>query len=70
MGSAGAARVHLASERLDPGEVTEVAIAFTAEGDGTRVTLRHRGFARIAGDVGCEVGYAAGWRELLGRYQD
>jgi uncharacterized protein YndB with AHSA1/START domain len=53
-----------------PGEVTEVMITFTAEDGGTRVTLRHRGFAQIASDVGCEVGYEAGWRELLGWYRE
>jgi uncharacterized protein YndB with AHSA1/START domain len=53
-----------------PGEVTEVEITFAAEESGTRVTLRHRGFARILSEVGCEVGYAAGWRELLGWYQE
>lgn len=58
-----------------PGEVTEVMITFTAEAEadgagGTRVTLRHHGFARIVSQVGCEVGYAAGWQELLGWYRD
>ena len=53
-----------------PGEVTEVVVTFAAEDGGTRVTLRHRGFARITSDVGCEVGYAAGWRELLGWYRE
>jgi uncharacterized protein YndB with AHSA1/START domain len=53
-----------------PGEVTEVAITFVAEDGGTRVTLRHRGFARIVSEVGCEVGYAAGWRELLGWFEE
>jgi uncharacterized protein YndB with AHSA1/START domain len=53
-----------------PGEVTEVLVTFAPEAGGTRVTLRHRGFARIVSDVGCEVGYAAGWRELLGWYRE
>jgi uncharacterized protein YndB with AHSA1/START domain len=56
-----------------PGEITEVTITFAAESGGaggTRVTLRHRGFAQIVSQVGCEVGYAAGWRELLGWYRD
>jgi uncharacterized protein YndB with AHSA1/START domain len=53
-----------------PGEVTEVMVTFAAEDGGTRVTLRHRGFARIVSEVGCEVGYAAGWRELLGWYRE
>ena len=53
-----------------PGEITEVVVRFAPQADQTRVTLRHRGFARIASDVGCEVGYAAGWRELLGWYRE
>jgi uncharacterized protein YndB with AHSA1/START domain len=53
-----------------PGEVTEVMVTFVGEDVGTRVTLRHRGFARIVSNVGCEVGYAAGWRELLGWYRE
>ena len=53
-----------------PGEVTEVAITFAPEDGGTRVTLRHRGFAQITSEVGCEVGYAAGWRELLDWYRE
>jgi uncharacterized protein YndB with AHSA1/START domain len=53
-----------------PGEVTEVMVTFAAEDGGTRVTLRHRGFARIVSEVGCEVGYGAGWRELLGWYRE
>ena len=53
-----------------PDEVTEVTITFTAAPGGTRVTLRHRGFARVVSEIGCEVGYAAGWRELLGWYRD
>jgi uncharacterized protein YndB with AHSA1/START domain len=53
-----------------PEEVTEVTVTFAPEDGATRVTLRHRGFVRIAGDVGCEVGYAAGWRELLGWFRD
>ena len=33
-----------------PGETTQVDIRFDASGDGTRVTLEHRGWAAIRGD--------------------
>jgi len=33
-----------------PGEVTQVEITFAASGEGTRVTLVHRGWAAIRGD--------------------
>ena len=33
-----------------PGEVTEVEVRFEASGDGTRVTLEHRGWDALRGD--------------------
>jgi hypothetical protein len=39
----------------------EVEVTFVAEGDGTRVTLEHRGF-EVHGD--------AGWSALLELYRD
>jgi uncharacterized protein YndB with AHSA1/START domain len=49
-----------------PDEATEVEVTFAGTGDGaTRVVLRHRGFDRITSDIGCDVGYRAGWAELL-----
>lgn len=33
-----------------PGQVTTVDVAFAASGDGTRVTLEHRGFASLPDD--------------------
>lgn len=50
-------------------ELTEVIVAFMPVADGTRVLLRHRGFDAVRSQIGCEVGYAAGWRELLGWYR-
>jgi uncharacterized protein YndB with AHSA1/START domain len=49
-----------------PDETTEVEITFTASASGTTVALRHHGFERIRSDIGCDVGYADGWSELLG----
>jgi uncharacterized protein YndB with AHSA1/START domain len=53
-----------------PHEVTWIDVVFAAAHGGTRVTLRHYGFDAIESDVGCDVGYAAGWRELLGHYAE
>ena len=33
---------------LEPGETTEVEVRFVAEGAGTRVTIEHRGWDRVA----------------------
>jgi hypothetical protein len=43
-------------------------VSFEPDDMGTRVELRHYGFDAITSEVGCDVGYAAGWRELLGHY--
>jgi hypothetical protein len=51
-----------------PDEVTRVEVRFEHEADGTRVTLRHFGFDAVTSEIGCDVGYAAGWRELLAGY--
>lgn len=53
----------------DRDEVTRVEVSFTAVPSGTRVRLRHYGFDAIRSDVGCDVGYEHGWRELLGWYR-
>src|SRR5262249_60218117 len=48
---------------------TEVEVRFTAEGDGTRVDLEHRGWERAG--VGAEKessGYNQGWDTVLARY--
>jgi DNA-binding transcriptional ArsR family regulator/uncharacterized protein YndB with AHSA1/START domain len=48
---------------------TEIEITFTAEGDGTRVDLEHRGWERL-GPRGAQVreGYASGWVGTLDRF--
>jgi uncharacterized protein YndB with AHSA1/START domain len=56
----------------DPAKATEVEVTFTAEDDGTRVTLEHRGF-EVHGDAGAgmreAVGAEGGWPELLEKYR-
>jgi uncharacterized protein YndB with AHSA1/START domain len=52
-----------------PDEITRVEVTFAAVDGGTEVVLRHHGFAQVVSDVGCDVGYAHGWRELLGWYE-
>jgi hypothetical protein len=47
---------------------TEVEVSFVADGDGTRVTLEHRGLERLAPDVAAEHA-RHGWRLLLPWYQ-
>ena len=51
--------------------VTEVEVRFTAEGDGTRVDLEHRGWERL-GALGAEArasyGSENGWEMVIGRY--
>ncbi len=49
-------------------EITRVEVSFTPVSSGTRVLLCHSGFVQITSDVGCDVGYAAGWRELMSWY--
>lgn len=48
---------------------TEVEVRFTAEGDGTRVELLHRGWERIGAD-GTRIGHMfdRGWQEILALY--
>jgi uncharacterized protein YndB with AHSA1/START domain len=57
----------------DPAKATEVEVTFTAENDGTRVTLEHRGFA-VHGDAGAamrtSVDSDGGWSSLLEMYRN
>jgi uncharacterized protein YndB with AHSA1/START domain len=53
-----------------PGEITRVEVTFTPVAEGTEVVLRHHGFAQVVSDVGCDVGYAAGWSELVGWFAE
>jgi uncharacterized protein YndB with AHSA1/START domain len=57
----------------DPALQTEVEVTFVPEGDGTRVTLEHRGF-EVWGEKGAtmrdSVSSEGGWHGLLGRYAE
>jgi uncharacterized protein YndB with AHSA1/START domain len=50
---------------------TEIEVRFSADGDGTRVALEHRGWERL-GDRGSEsrASYHEGWGHVLGRFAD
>jgi uncharacterized protein YndB with AHSA1/START domain len=56
----------------DPAKSTEVEVIFTAEGDGTKVTLEHRGF-EVHGEAGAamreSVDSEGGWPGLLEKYR-
>lgn len=61
-----------------PGDVTEVEVRFELAGEGTRVTLEHRGWDAIRGDHpvrhgqhGRELGARLGahWAQLMGAYR-
>jgi uncharacterized protein YndB with AHSA1/START domain len=48
---------------------TEVEVRFAAEGDGTRVTLEHRGWEKLTPEVReANGGYARGWEFALSRF--
>jgi uncharacterized protein YndB with AHSA1/START domain len=54
-----------------PTPPTEVEVRFTAEGDGTRVVLEHRGWERlgeVAGEIRPLYASEGGWTMVLGRY--
>lgn len=54
-----------------PEKSTEVEVRFEPEGDGTLVTLEHRGWERL-GDTaaGVRSGYESGWVEVLGAFEE
>lgn len=56
----------------EPARATEVEVTFAPDGNGTRVTLEHRGF-EVHGDAGPgmreSVGSEGGWPQLLERYR-
>lgn len=55
----------------DPGLVTEVAVTFTPEGEGTRVDFEHRGleaYGARAEEVAKGVGSPGGWPAILESY--
>jgi hypothetical protein len=44
----------------------EVEVGFTPNGDGTRVTVEHRGFERLGpGGEDLAIRYAGGWPRVL-----
>jgi uncharacterized protein YndB with AHSA1/START domain len=48
---------------------TEVEIRVTAEGDGARLDLEHRGWERLGTDAaGVQANYDTGWDVVLGAY--
>jgi len=48
---------------------TEVEVRFSAEGDGTRVDLEHRGWERAGAAAEKQsTGYGQGWDTVLARY--
>lgn len=50
---------------------TEVEVRFSAEGDGTRVDLEHRGFeAYPSGGIEERGNYDSGWPAVLAKYQE
>ncbi|MGI9592294.1 MAG: SRPBCC domain-containing protein [Myxococcota bacterium] len=52
---------------FEPGQVTEVDVAFAAEGEETRVTVEHRGWEELAADHPARHGLDAGaLRSLMG----
>jgi uncharacterized protein YndB with AHSA1/START domain len=57
----------------DPAKATEVEVLFSAEDDGTRVSLEHRGF-EVHGETGASlresVSSDGGWSSLLAMYRD
>jgi uncharacterized protein YndB with AHSA1/START domain len=55
----------------EEGPSTEVEVTFTAEGEGTRVHLVHRGWERL-GPRGADVreAYESGWPGVLARFAE
>lgn len=50
--------------------ITEVVLTFTQVAGGTRVSLEHRGWERLANGAELAPGHLTGWRELLGWFGD
>jgi uncharacterized protein YndB with AHSA1/START domain len=75
MGSGGSGRTwHLDPDWKfdpDPATATEVEVTFERTGDGTLVTVEHRGFGvhgAPGGEMRDSVDSSGGWPELLERY--
>lgn len=53
----------------DPATAGEIEVSFDATGDGTRVTLEHRGWERLGARAAeLRANYDEGWDFVLGRY--
>lgn len=55
----------------DPGLVTEVAVTFTPDGEGTRIDFEHRGleaYGARAEEVARSIGSAEGWPAILAAF--
>jgi uncharacterized protein YndB with AHSA1/START domain len=56
--------------RAADAEPTEVEVRFHADGDGTLVTLEHRGWERLSDERrAARAGYDSGWNVVLERYR-
>ena len=50
---------------------TEIEVTFTAESDGTRVDLEHRGWERLGDQAGeARQSYSEGWQHVLAGYAE
>lgn len=50
---------------------TEIEVTFTAEGDGTRVVLEHRGWERLGERATrSRAGYGEGWKSVLADFAE
>ena len=56
---------------VDAEKPTEIEVTFAADGDGTRVTLEHRGL-EVHGDAGATMRdtFGGGWPTLLEAYRN
>jgi uncharacterized protein YndB with AHSA1/START domain len=53
----------------DASQATELEVRFSAEGDGARVDLEHRGWEILADEAAeTRASYDSGWGEVLGYY--
>jgi uncharacterized protein YndB with AHSA1/START domain len=63
------ARVVFTWQQPNWNAATEVEVRFAAEGEGTRLTLEHRGFERLdEASRKVSFSYSSGWDLILARY--
>lgn len=53
---------------LEPRPDTEIEALFTADGDGTRVDVEHRGWERLDPELRESYASDTGWTVVIGRY--